>query len=111
MASGTLSKYFQNQQRAVVDRQLQIAFEITLLCRTQGLIKKHLDSAMHLRERTNFISLSTSHKQCRVRGFALASDTSHRLETRRLGKQTKLFQLGVEMGKPQIYTNQDNGRC
>ena len=55
---------------------------------------------MHLRERTNFIGLSASHKQCRVRGFALAGDTSHRLETRRLGKQTKLFQLGVEMGNP-----------
>lgn len=85
-------------------------FEIALLRRTQGLVEQHFHGLMHLREQPDLVRLATAYKQGGIRGFALAGDSRHWIQARRLSKQTQLFQLTVEMGQTKINANQDDWR-
>ena len=113
VAARTLGENFKDEQRAVVDRQLDVAFQVALLGRAQGLVKQHLHRAMHLGQRANLIGLSAAHKQRRIRGLALAGNAGHRLHASGLCQQTQLLQLTVEVGQTKVHPHQQyrSGAC
>lgn len=110
MASSTLGKDFQDQQRSIIDWKIQMPFEIALLRWTQGLVKQHFHRLMHLRKQPDLVRLATAYKQGGIRGFPLAGDSRHGIQSRCLRKQTQLFQLSVEMEQTKINANQDDRR-
>ena len=79
VAAGTLGKDLEDQQRAVIDRQTDVALQVALLRRAQSLVKQHLFGAVHERQFLDFIGLAAAHKQGRIGGLALASQTRHGL--------------------------------
>ena len=107
MAAGTLRKDFQNQQRAVVDGQIQMALQVALLRRAQGLVKKNLGRAQLGGQKLDFIGLATAQKQRCIGCPALAGDPRHWLQSCGLRQQAKLFKFAVEIRQPKIHPNQD----
>ena len=75
VTASPLAKYLQNQQRSVVDRQLKVALQITLLRRTQRLIKQHFSGADLLRQHFDFVGFSAADKQRSVWRATLARHT------------------------------------
>src|ERR1035437_77020 len=109
MAACSLTKYLQNQEGAVIDRQLKATLQIALLCRAQVLVKKHFNRARLSSQQFDFVGFATAYKQGRVGRFAFTSELGNRTQSRRLGEQAQLFEFTIEIGQSEINPNQNGG--
>ena len=110
VAAGALREDLQDQQRAVVDRQLHVALEVALLRRAERLVEQDFGGAGLLGQHLDLVGLAAADEQRRVGRLALAGDTGDRLQARGLGQQAQLFEFGIEMGQAQVDADQDRGR-
>ena len=110
MAARALGEDLQDQQGAVVDRHLQMAFQIALLGRAQGLVEQHFLGTVHLGEHADFVGLAAAHEQRRIGHLALAGQACNGTQAGRAGQQAQLFQLAIEMGKAEIHAHQQHWR-
>ncbi len=108
MAACALGKNFEDQQRPVVDRQAQMAFQIALLRRTQRLVEQDLGGARRLGQHFDLVGLAGPHKQGRIGRAPFAGDTVGHPIASRLRQQAKLFERNVKMGQPEIHAHQND---
>ena len=107
VAAGALGENFQDQERAVVHRQAEFTFQIALLRRAERLVKQHLGGAVEQRQLLDLVGLAAADKQRRVGRAPFAGDFPHRGHASGLRQQAEFFKLFVEMGLPQIDTDQN----
>ncbi len=109
MAARALAEDFKDEQRPVVDGQIQVALQVALLGRAQRLVEKDFIGAQLLGQGLDLVGLALADEQCGIRRLAFADNACDRLQARGLREQAELFQLGVEMGQAQVHTHQDGG--
>ena len=109
VAAGALGEDFQNQQRAVVDRQADGALQIALLHRAQRLVEQHLLRTLSLGQQADFLCLSAADEQGRIGGLALAGQARDRLHPGSFGQLAEFFQVMVKMRRAEIHAHQDGG--
>ena len=102
MAARPLGKNFEDQQRPVIDRQLQMALKIALLGGAERLVEQHLNGAGFLRQCLDLVGFSAADKQSGVRCPAFTGNALHRLHARCLCQQTKLLKAAVKIRQAQI---------
>ncbi len=107
MAARTLGENFQDDQNPVVDRQPDITLQITLLSRTQCLVKQDFLGAVCLGQRFDFIGFAGTDVESGIGGTPFADDLVCDHKTRRGGELTQFFQCVVKMGHAQIDANQN----
>jgi hypothetical protein len=110
MAAGPLGKYFENQKCPLVDRQTDMAFEIALLRRAQGLIKQDFLCTVLLSQPFDLVCLPAAYKQCGVGCLPLAGQARNRGEPGGLRQQAQLLKFGIEMRQTKIHTHQYGAR-
>jgi phosphate transport system protein len=110
MAAGPLGKYFENQKCPLVDRQTDMAFEIALLRRAQGLIKQDFLCTVLLSQPFDLVCLPAAYKQCGIGCLPLAGQARNRGEPGGLRQQTQLLKFGIKMRQTKIHTHQYGAR-
>ena len=92
-----LGEYLQDQQGAVVDRQLHVTFQVALLGRAEALVEQYFARSDVGGEHFDLVGLAAAHEQRGVWRLALAGDSGGRFQTRRLRQQAEFFQPTVEI--------------
>ena len=83
-----------------------MTLQVALLGRAQGLVKENLGRVDLGRLGLDFIGLAAAHKQGRIWRLTLAGQSRHRGQARGAGQLRELFELGIEMGQPQVHPNE-----
>ena len=81
--------------------------KISLLGRTQGLVKQDFGSARLRSQQLDFVRLATANEQRRIRRTAFAGHTRHRRQASRLCEQSEFIEFAIKIRQPQIDTNQN----
>jgi hypothetical protein len=74
MAAGSLTENFQNEHSAVIHWKLKVSLKVTLLSRTQTLIKQNLLDTMLRHQHFDLIGFTATDKKRRVWRTTLATD-------------------------------------
>ncbi len=110
VTAGPLGEDFKYQQGAVIDRQADVALQVALLGRTEGLIEEDFLGPMLFGEKLDFIRLAAADKQRRIGCLAFAGDSGNRRQSRRLCQQAQFFQARVKVGQPEIHADKHSER-
>ncbi len=97
VALGARAEDLENQHRAIGDRDSEMALEVALLRRRQGLVEQHGLGLVHRDQLLQLVGLAGADEERRVGGLAARDDAGDRDVAGRLGQQRQLVERLVEM--------------
>ena len=100
---------FENEESAVIHRNVELALQVALLGGAQGLVEDDFARPVEGGQFLDFFGLAATDEQGRVGGLALARETGDGREAGSLRKQAEFLEFAVEMGQPEIDADENGG--